>query len=157
MSLIRMLVVLLLVVSVVPGRAGEAADASLDILRDTLRVNKKAIVDVNLTLTDTEAAQFWPVYERYQNDLTAVNDRLLKVIDEYTTNFRTLTDARAMELIEEYLSVEEDRAKIRRRYLPEIAKVLPGRKVARFYQIENKIDVVLRYELAAQIPVLDER
>ena len=157
MSLIRMLVVLLLVVSVVPGRAGEAADVSLEILRDTLRVNKKAIVDVNLTLTDTEAAQFWPVYERYQNDLTAVNDRLLKVIDEYTTNFRTLTDPRAMELIEEYLSVEEDRAKIRRRYLPEIAKVLPGRKVARFYQIENKIDVVLRYELAAQIPVIDER
>jgi hypothetical protein len=62
-----------------------------------------------------------------------------------------------MELIEEYLSVEEDRAKIRRRYLPEIAKVLPGRKVARFYQIENKIDVVLRYELAAEIPVIDER
>ena len=156
MSLIRMLVVLL-VVAVAPARAGEAADASLDILRDTLRVNKKAIVDVNLTLTDTEAAQFWPIYERYQNDLTAVNDRLLKVVDEYTTNFRTLSDARAMELIEEYLSVEEDRAKIRRRYLPEIAKVLPGRKVARFYQIENKIDVVLRYELAAQIPVLDER
>jgi hypothetical protein len=157
MSLIRMLVVLLLVVSAAPGRAGEAADASLDILRDTLRVNKKAIVDVNLTLTDTEAAQFWPIYERYQNDLTAVNDRLLKVIDEYTTTFSTLSDQKAMELIQQYLSEEEDRAKIRLRYLPEIAKVLPGRKVARFYQIENKIDVVLRYDLAAQIPVIDER
>jgi hypothetical protein len=152
-----MLVVLLVVVFGAPGRAGEATDANLDILRDALRVNKKAMVDVNLTLTDAEAAQFWPIYDRYQNDLNAVNDRLVVVIEEYTANFQTLADQRAMELIEQYLAVEEDRAKVRRRYLPEIAKALPGRKVARFYQIENKIDVVLRYDLAAQIPVIDER
>jgi hypothetical protein len=33
---------------------------------------------------------------------------------------------------------------------------LPGRKVMRFYQIENKIDAVLRYELAASIPVVEQ-
>jgi hypothetical protein len=152
-----MLVVLLLAVSAAPSRAGEASDASLDILRDTLRSNKKALVDVNLTLTDAEASQFWPVYERYQKDLTGVNDRLLKVIEDYTANFSSLSDEKAKALIEQYLSVEEDRAKVRRTYLPEIAKTLPGRKVARFYQIENKIDAVLRYDLAAKIPVVEEQ
>ena len=157
MSRIRLLIVLVLAISVAPGAAGEATDASMEILRDTLRANKKAIVDVNLTLTDAEAAQFWPVYDRYQKELTGVNDRLVKLIEDYTTNFGTLSDDKAKELIEQYLTVDEDRAKVRRTYLPEFAKALPGRKVARFYQIENKIDAVLRYDLAATIPVIEEK
>jgi hypothetical protein len=150
------LAVLVLAVSAAPGRAGEAADANLDILRDTIRANKKALVAVNLTLSDAEAAQFWPVYDRYQQKLATVNDRLATVIQDYTANFRNLSDQKAMELVGEYLSVEEDRAKVRRTYLPEFAKALPGRKVARFYQIENKTDAVLRYDLAAEIPVVEE-
>jgi hypothetical protein len=151
-----MLVVLLMALSVAPSSAGEAVDANLDILRDTIRANRKALVAVNLSLSDAEAAQFWPVYDRYQNELAGVNDRLVKVIEDYTASFRDLSDAKAMEMVGQYLSVEEDRAKVRRAYLPELAKALPGRKVARFYQIENKTDAVLRYDLAAEIPVVEE-
>ena len=46
---------------------------------------------------------------------------------------------------------------MRRDYVAEFAKVLPGRKVARFYQIENKMDAVIRYDLAATIPVVEEK
>jgi len=151
-----MLVVLLLAVSVAPSAAGEAADANLQILRDTIRANKKGLVAATLTLSDGEAAQFWPVYDRYQTELAGVNDRLVKLIEDYTASFANLSNEKAMELVGQYLSVEEDRAKVRRTYLPEIAKALPGRKVARFYQIENKIDAILRYDLAAEIPVVGE-
>ena len=154
---LRVVIVLALALAAAPSRAGEAAKADLEILRDTIRANKKALVAVNLTMTDTEAAQFWPVYDRYQTELAAVNDRMVKIIEDYSTNFRTLSDEKAMQLIGDYLTVEEDRAKIRRAYLPEFAKTLPGRKVARFYQIENKTDAVLRYDLAAEIPVIEEK
>ena len=156
MSLVRMLVVLLLAVSVAPSLAGEAADANLDILRETIRANKKALVAASLTLSDAEAAQFWPLYDRYQAELTAVNDRLLKVIQDYSANFRNLSNEKAMDLVGQYLSVEEDRLKVKRTYLPEFAKALPGRKVARFYQIENKVEVIHKYDLAAEIPVVEE-
>ena len=139
-----------------PPPAGEASKASLDVLLDAIRSNRKALVAVNLSLTDAEAARFWPVYERYQKELTAVNDRLAKVVEDYITNFHDLSNEKAMQLVGDYLSAEEDRAKIRRTFLPEFAKVLPGRKVARFYQIENKTDAILRYDLAAEIPVVEE-
>jgi hypothetical protein len=147
--------VLIAALSAATGDAGEAARANLDILRDTIRANKKALVAVNLNLTGEEAAKFWPIYDRYQKDLTGVHDRLIALIEDYTANFRDLSNEKAMKLAEEYLSVEADRAKVRRAYLDEIAKALPGRKVARFYQIENKMDAVLRYDLAAEIPVVD--
>jgi hypothetical protein len=78
------------------------------------------------------------------------------VIEDYSAHFKDLSNEKAMQLVEDYLSVQADRANVRRGYLGEIAKTLPGRKVARFYQIENKMDAVLRYDLAAGIPVIAE-
>src|SRR5439155_913839 len=98
MSLIRMLFASILVFAIfaAPGRAGEAAKANREILSDTIRANKKALVAVNLRLTDEEAARFWPVYDRYQQDLAGVQDRLVKVIDDYTGSFRNLSAGKAI-------------------------------------------------------------
>ena len=158
MSSVRVLLALLLTLSLstVAGSAGEAAKADLDILRDTIAANKKALVAANLTLSDEEASRFWPLYDRYQTELNGVQDRAVKVIEDYTASYRDLSNEKAMKLADDWLSAEGDRVKVRRTYLDEFAKVLPGRKVVRFYQIENKMDAVLRYDLASQIPVVGE-
>jgi hypothetical protein len=136
--------------------AGQAAEANLDVLVDAIRSNRKALVAVNLKLTDDEAAKFWPVYDRYQKELNAIGDRLVGVIQDYTANFSDLSNQKAMKLVDDYLAVEADRVKVKRAYVDEFAKALPGRTVARFYQIENKMDAVIRYDLAATIPVVEE-
>jgi hypothetical protein len=135
---------------------GQAAAANLDVLLDAIRANRKALVAVNLKLTDDEAAKFWPVYDRYQTEINAVGDRLVGVIQDYTTHFSDLSDDKATKLVDDYLAVEADRVKVKRAYVEEFGKALPGRKVARFYQIENKMDAVIRYDLAATIPVVEE-
>jgi len=137
------------------ARAGDADEASMEILRDTIQSNKKALVAVNLTLTDEESRAFWPIYDRYQADLSAVQDRLLRVIEDYAANFGSMTDEKANQLVDDYLAAERDRAQVRQKYRDPLAKVLPGRKLMRFYQIENKIHAVLRYELAKTIPVVE--
>ena len=147
---------LIAILSVAPAGAGEADEASLEILVITIQANKKALVAVNMELEDTEAKAFWPVYDRYQSELAVVRDRFVKLVGEYTTNFVTMNDDQARQIFEDYLAIERDRAEVRRKYLGPIAETLPGRKVARFYQIENKIDAVLRYQLAQDIPVIEQ-
>jgi hypothetical protein len=44
--------------------------------------------------------------------------------------------------------------KLRQTYLPRFRKVLPEVKVVRYYQIENKINAALMYEVAAKIPLI---
>jgi len=156
-SRILLAAALTLSLAAAPGRAGKAAKANLDILRDTIRANRKALVAANLTLSDDEAARFWPLYDRYQTELNAVQDRGVKIIEDYSASFKNLSDEKAMKLAGDWLAAEADRVKIRQTYLDQFAKVLPGRKVVRFYQIENKMDAVLRYELAAEIPVVQEK
>jgi hypothetical protein len=134
-----------------------AAATDLDLLLSTIRANRRALVSVNLNLSEAEAAQFWPLYDRYQTEMNAFGDRLAALIQDYTANFRTLTNEKALQLVKDYLTIEADRIKVRRTYLDEFAKVLPGRTVARFYQIDNKMDAVIRYDLAAAIPVVEEQ
>ena len=147
-------VLLLVVLAVAPAGAGEADEASMEILRDTLRSNKKALVAVNLALSDEEASAFWPVYDRYQAELTLVGDRLLQVIDDYKQGFGSTTDDQARKLVDAYLAVQRDRAALLQSYVEPFAAVLPGRTLMRFYQIENKIHTVMLYDLAASIPVI---
>jgi len=129
----------------------------MSVLLDTIRSNRRALTEVNLQLTPEQAAQFWPLYDRYQQEINAVGDRMLALIQDYIANYRTLSDEKALQLSRDYLAAETDRLAVRSKYFDEFAKILPGRTVARFFQIENKIDAVLRYDLAATIPVVEER
>src|SRR5262245_23264831 len=145
---------LVLVLSASPALAGAAGEADTAVLLDAIRANRKAMVAVNLNLTDEEAKKFWPAYDQYQQQMNAVQDRLVKVIEDYTANFKNLTDEKAMQIVKDYLAVEADRMKVKQDNLSAFAAALPGRKVARFYQIENKMDAVVRYKLAETIPVV---
>jgi hypothetical protein len=163
MSKIRVLLAstLILVLSAFAGRAaepsgGEAEKASIDTLLNAIRANRKAVVGVNMKLTDDEATKFWPVYDRYQKEMSAIGDRMVALLGEYGKNFRDMADDKAMKIVDDYLNIEADRVKVKRSYVEEFAKALPGRKLARFYQIENKMDAVIRYEMAKTIPVVED-
>lgn len=145
---------LLLAVMGAAPRAGAAADDDMGILLDAIRANKKALVAVNLNLTPDEATKFWPVYDKYQGEIAAVQDRLVKVIDDYNAHYQNLSDEDGTRIVRDFLAAEADRAKVRQSYAAPFGEALPGKKVARLYQIENKMDAVLRYQIAEVIPVI---
>ena len=137
--------------------AATSTEAELKVLADTLRGNRRALVAANLVLTSEEAARFWPVYDRYQVEMDAIAKRFVTLVDDYIAHFSDMSDEKALQLVNDYLAIDADRVKVRQTYLPEFTKALPGRTLARFYQLENKMDAVVRYEMAADIPVIDEK
>jgi len=139
-----------------PAWAGDADEATLDVLVATIDANQKALVAVNMDLTDDEAKAFWPLYDRYETDLGSLRTRMAALVADYTENFTAMSDDKAEEILEEYLKIESERALIRESYADDFAEVLPPKKVVRFYQIENKIHAVVRYDLARTIPVIEE-
>jgi hypothetical protein len=139
-----------------PPNGDPAAETDVSILLSAIRANRKALVAINLQLTDEESAKFWPVYDRYQKEINELGDRLVSLIGDYTASFSDMTNDKAMKIVDDYLTIDADRVKVKRSYVEEFARILPGRKVARFYQIENKMDAVLRFDLASTIPVIDD-
>ena len=129
--------------------------SDMEILRDKVRADKKFIVSDNMELTEEEAKGFWPIYQAYQEDLHKINERMAKVINEYAVAYNkgALLDKTARQLIDEAIEIDIDEAKLKKSYVPKLSKVLPGVKVARYLQIENKVRAIVRHELAAAIPL----
>jgi hypothetical protein len=134
--------------------AAQPAD-NMQILREKLQGDKKLLIAANMDLTEGEAKAFWPIYDEYQKGLQKINDRLATLITAYAReyNARSLTDARAKQLLEESVAVEESESRLKRAMMPKLAKVLPGRKLARYVQLENKIRALIKYEIAAEVPL----
>ena len=138
------------------GLAQDKPADNMQILRDKIRADKKLVVATNMELTESEAKGFWPIYDAYQKDLQKVNQRIVSLLESYAADFRgkSLTDAKAKTLIDEALAIEQAEANLKSSYAPKLGKVLPVKKVARYLQIENKIRAILKYDLAAGVPLV---
>jgi hypothetical protein len=135
----------------------EKAASNMEILREKVKADKKLVVAANMQLTESEAQAFWPVYDAYQKDLQAINDRTGKLITDYADawNKGPVTDETANKLADEALAIDDAELALKRSYLPKLKKALPAAKVARYLQIENKIRAAIKYELAAAIPLVE--
>lgn len=139
--------------------ADKAADKPADnmqILREKVKADRKLLVAANMGLTQAEDKSFWPVYEAYQKELGALNQRIVNFITSYAADYKadSLSDDKAKQMIDEFLAIEDAETKLKRSYVPKLSKVLPAKKVVRYMQIENKIRASVKYELAEQIPLI---
>lgn len=141
-----------------PVRAEEKTDkasSNMEILREKIQADKKLVVAANMDLTDAEAKAFWPIYQEYQTKLTKINERVAKLIVEYAKNYQSMTNDIAKKLMKESMAVEKERLALKESLMPKFQKALPAIKVARYYQIENKIQAVVQYGLADSIPLVE--
>ena len=136
-------------------RLAELNDA-LEIVRGVAALERKAVIADVLQLTGEESGDFWPIYDKYAADKKRVNDRLVKVITDYAANFENLSDELATSLVDDHMDVQSDLLKVRSKYLRKFVKVLPPKKLARFYQIENKLDAIANVQLTQEIPLITE-
>ena len=137
-----------------PGIAQEKPADNMEIVLEKIRADKKLLVAENLQLTEAEAKGFWPVYSRYQDELFLLRTRTAKLITDYAAAYDQMGNDAAKKLLDEYMTIEALGLKLRQAYLPKFRAVLPEVKVARYYQIENKIYAALVYGIAAKIPLV---
>ncbi|WP_455378652.1 hypothetical protein [Petrachloros mirabilis] len=138
--------------------AGSGGDTNMDILMQKVKADKKLLIATNMGLSEAEGKKFWPLYDAYQKELGALNQRMGQTIksyaDAYNAGQGTISDDTAKKLLNEALSVEEAEVKLKRTYADKIGKVLPATKTARYIQMENKIRAIVKMELAQQIPLV---
>ena len=124
--------------------------------RGIMEKERRIILASELNLTSEERDKFWALYNEYVNDVREVNDVRVDIIVRYAENYRQMNDELARELVNDRFDHEKALLKTRERYLKKMRRILPETKVARFFQVELKMDAALNYNLAARIPVIQD-
>ena len=140
----------------IPNLAQDKPANNMESVHEKLKADKKLIITKYMELTEAEAKNFWPVYEEYQKDLQKIDQRLLNLLQSYAADYRnkSLTDEKAKKLLDEWIAIDNDDAKRRASYVPKVMKALPPKKAARYLQIENEYRILIKYDLAATVPLV---
>lgn len=156
-SFIRIFVLMAFALCIIgPAFAADKPADNMQLLQEKIKADKKLVVAEGMQLTEAEAKVFWPVYDAYQKDLGAINERVRAMIKSYAEayNAKKMNDEKAKKLTNEMLTIQSDEVKLMQDYALKMGKVLPATKVIRYLQIENKIRAIIKYELASKIPLV---
>jgi hypothetical protein len=129
-------------------------NSAIQSLRADIGADKVAIIRDGMQFTPQESDIFWPIYKKYAYDMSKVNDDRVALVKEYADKYSTLTDADAKEMVGKMLAFEQNRVDVNKKYFKEFSSKLSGQTVAKFFQLEHRMDLVVDLELASHLPAL---
>ena len=128
-------------------------DEDITLLRQDLRAKKMQVIGQNMSLSDTEAERFWPIYNHYVKDLQEVNNQKYALLKQYAEMWATMTDEDALIYVRRWLEVDGQAQALRLKYVPVVSQVLPGKKAATFFQLDRRLNMIIDLQLFSQIPL----
>jgi len=133
----------------------QTLDDYLEVARDVLNSEKKAVVAEAMMLSDTESAPFWELYNEYNNELYKVHTKRVNIIKDFASNYESMTDTKADELWNNTMAYQSELLKLNKTYYKKFKKILPAGRAALYFQVENKIGALINAQLAAEIPLVE--
>lgn len=131
--------------------------SDVDIYKKDVAEQAESIVKENLDLTEDQAKIFWPIYKEYDSKTDAVLDEELKVLEDYLMNYYILDNEKAKELVIKSINLKKKRTDLQIEYLSKMADVLPATVVGKFYQIDNRINLMINQQRTDRIPLIRDQ
>jgi hypothetical protein len=128
-------------------------DADIALLRKDIRAMKMQVMGENMSLSDTEAQKFWPIYKHYADDLHEVHNAKYALFKQYAETWATMTDQDALIYVRRSMEADAEAQALRLKYVPVMNQILPGKKTATFFQLERRLCLMVDLQLYSQIPL----
>jgi hypothetical protein len=128
-------------------------DQYILLLKTDLRADAKDYISKGMvTFTPEEAKRFWPVYDSYMTERAKFLDARLAIIMDYANNYDKMTDAKAEELLNRRFQQLKLKNQLDEKYRPKFAEALSPRRLVRFYQIQQELEVMMELRAISTVP-----
>ncbi len=129
-------------------------DSDIQLMRSDVQADKNEIIHATMQFTDAESAAFTPVYRDYARDQQKIGDERLELIKDYAKNYDSMDDAKANDMFKRMNNIEDKSLKLRGDYWPKFMKALGAKRAAKFYQVDNRINLIINVQLTSAIPLI---
>ena len=142
-----------LILSTLAGPARAQRD-EIEVTRASIQTDRQKIVAAAMGLSEEKGQAFWPIYREYRQDMAKSGDKMVALLEDYASKYDSMTDADAETLLKNYINVQKQELDTKTKWMKKFKNVLGGKDLARFYQVESKLDTIIRYDLAKSIPLV---
>jgi hypothetical protein len=137
-----------------PAKVRAEIDKAIEALRGDARAGKSDILGKTMKLDSQQAAAFWPVYKQYEAEAKVLGDERLGIIQDLAEHFDALDDVKAKALLDRQMALEDKKLALQKKYKDEMLKVLPAKTVARFLQVDSRLNKLVELAVASEIPLV---
>lgn len=134
--------------------SAKVSDTDIQLLRSDVQAEKNQLIAHNMQFTEAESTAFWPLYRDYARDQQIIGDSRVQLIKDYGQNFDSMDDAKAKDMTQRMMGIEEKNLKLRQDYWPKFEKALGAKRAAKFYQVDGRISLLIKVQLASYIPLV---
>ena len=141
------------------GRAQDqepTIDSTIAVVRANMQADRTTLITTGMNFNDKDGAAFWPIYKQYEHERSRLDDDRVAVIKEYTQKYPALTDAEAKAMAEKMLECDSRLAELKKKYYKKFYKVLPALTVAKFFQLERRVDLLMDMNVESSLPPLTQ-
>jgi hypothetical protein len=128
-------------------------ESYIELLKSEIKTDRKAIITESMKFTEKESKAFWPIYNEFEHELEKLSSKRIANIKDFATNYDSLTDKKADELIKTSFSFQKDRLNLNEKYYKKFAEVLTPTVAAKYMQVENQIQLIIDLSIAANLPL----
>ncbi len=118
--------------------------------REKIEAMKIGFITQRLNLTPEEAQKFWPVYNRFNDEMEKVRKGNRARAMEDAGDMENMTDAEAEKALNEMIANRSAELEIIKKYTAEFKKVLPAQKVVKLFVAEQAFKRELLKKLKEQ-------
>lgn len=142
------------VAQTVEVKAKPLTDADIQLIRQDVQGQKNQIITDTMTFTESEAATFWPVYKEYASAQQAIAAKRWNLIVDYAQNIDKMDNEKAKELSQRMFAIDDEIQGLRKTYYPRFEKALGAKRAAKFYQVDNRLSLIVNLQLSSEIPLI---
>jgi hypothetical protein len=137
------------------GAESRDIDSAIETIRADFRADKTQLITQAMAFSSGDAKIFWPVYRKYDAELTVINDQRVELIKQYANKYASITESDAKSILDQALDFEKKRAELKQKYAREFERGgLSAVTTAKFFQLEHRLDALVDLQLASELPAL---
>jgi CTP:phosphocholine cytidylyltransferase-like protein len=139
------------VAQTVEVKAKPLTDADIQLIRQDVQGQKNQIITDTMAFTESEAAAFRPVYKEYAAAQQAIAAKRWNLIVDYAQNIKKMDNQKAKDLSQRMFAIDDEIQNLRKTYYPRFEKALGAKRAAKFYQVDNRLSLVVNLQLSSEI------
>ena len=136
------------VAQTVEVKAKPLTDADIELIRQDIQAQKNQIITDTMAFTESEAAAIRPVYKEYAAAQQAIAAKRWNLIVDYARNVDKMDDQKAKDLSQRMFAIDDEIQSLRKTYYPRFEMALGAKRAAKFYQIDNRLSLIVNLQLS---------
>lgn len=152
----KLSIILVVAIASFSSYAQSSYKEDVELVQSIYGKSKSDLVKQYMNLSDTQTTAFTKVYDNYEAERKMLGQKKLELINDYATNYATLTDEKADELAKGTLKNNQDYEKLYSKTYGQAKKAIGAINAAKFIQLEVYLQTVIRNEIQESIPFIGE-